>query len=101
MATTQQHHRRARVLTLNYDHAGETRTACLEVTSSGGLRVVKCGRAKKVRGLGDAVAAVTNAAGIKPCGGCKQRQEALNLVANVGRLKQLWLRCRYILGRGK
>lgn len=31
-----------------------------------------------MRGLGDVVAAVTTAVGIKPCGGCKQRQEALN-----------------------
>lgn len=101
MATTQHHHRRARVLTFSYDHDGEARTACLEVTASGGLRVVKCGRRKKVRGLGDAVAAVTKAVGIVPCGGCKQRQETLNRVANVGRVKQLWLRCRYILRRGK
>lgn len=34
-------------------------------------------RAKPV-GLGDTVAAVTTAAGIKPCGGCKKRQAALN-----------------------
>lgn len=101
MATPEHHHRRARVLTFTYDHGGNARTACLEVTASGDLRVVKCGRGKKVRGLGDAVAAVTNAVGLKPCGGCKQRQEALNRVANVGKVKQLWLRCRYILRRGK
>ena len=29
-------------------------------------------------GLGDAVANATKAAGVKPCGGCQQRQEALN-----------------------
>jgi hypothetical protein len=29
-------------------------------------------------GLGDVVAAFTSALGIKPCGGCKQRQEWLN-----------------------
>lgn len=28
--------------------------------------------------LGDAVAEVTKAVGIQPCGGCKQRQESLN-----------------------
>jgi hypothetical protein len=32
----------------------------------------------KVRGLGDVIARATSAIGIKPCGGCKQRQEALN-----------------------
>lgn len=78
MATAQHHNRRARVLTFSYDHGGESRTACLEVTSDGGLRVVKCGSKKKFRGLGDAVAAVTNAVGIKPCGGCQRRREALN-----------------------
>lgn len=31
-----------------------------------------------MRGLGDVVAAVTTAVGIKPCGGCKERQAALN-----------------------
>jgi hypothetical protein len=31
-----------------------------------------------VRGLGDVVAKVTSAVGIKPCGPCKRRQEALN-----------------------
>lgn len=29
-------------------------------------------------GLGDAVAAATKAVGVKPCGGCRRRQEALN-----------------------
>jgi hypothetical protein len=29
-------------------------------------------------GLGDAVAAATKAVGVKPCGGCQRRQEALN-----------------------
>ena len=32
----------------------------------------------KPLGIGDTVAAVTTAAGIKPCGGCKKRQAALN-----------------------
>ncbi len=30
------------------------------------------------RGLGDVVASVTSAVGIKPCGGCGKRREALN-----------------------
>ena len=30
------------------------------------------------RGLGDTVAKMTKAVGIKPCGGCKKRQEILN-----------------------
>lgn len=32
----------------------------------------------RIRGLGDVVAKATSAVGIKPCGGCKKRQEALN-----------------------
>ena len=30
------------------------------------------------RGLGDTIAKMTKAVGIKPCGGCKKRQEWLN-----------------------
>lgn len=30
------------------------------------------------RGLGDTIAKITSAVGIKPCGGCKQRQAFLN-----------------------
>lgn len=33
-----------------------------------------------LRGLGDVVARITPAVGIKPCGGCKKRQEALNRI---------------------
>jgi hypothetical protein len=32
------------------------------------------------RGLGDVIAKVTNAVGIKSCGGCKSRQKQLNKV---------------------
>jgi len=34
--------------------------------------------ARKMRGLGDVVAAVTKAVGIKPCAPCKGRQATLN-----------------------
>jgi len=33
---------------------------------------------KRSRGLGDTIAKATKAVGIKPCGGCKKRQEWLN-----------------------
>lgn len=33
------------------------------------------------RGLGDTIAKITSAIGIKPCGGCKKRQESLNRLA--------------------
>lgn len=35
-------------------------------------------------GLGDAVARVTAAAGIRPCGGCERRAEALNRWMTIG-----------------
>lgn len=33
---------------------------------------------KKSKGLGDTVAKITKAVGIKPCGACKKRQKKLN-----------------------
>lgn len=38
----------------------------------------------KIRGLGDVVAAATKAVGIKPCGGCQKRREALNKMFPFG-----------------
>jgi hypothetical protein len=38
----------------------------------------QCEYRNGLRGLGDAIATVTTAMGIKPCGGCKDRQNALN-----------------------
>lgn len=35
-------------------------------------------RNPQMRGLGDLVARVTKAVGIKPCGGCQKRQVTLN-----------------------
>jgi hypothetical protein len=32
----------------------------------------------KSRGLGDTIARITKAVGVKPCGKCKKRQEKLN-----------------------
>ena len=37
-------------------------------------------RKEPLRGVWDVIAAMTKAVGIQPCGGCKQRQEALNKV---------------------
>ena len=34
--------------------------------------------ATKSRGLGDTIAKATKKVGVKPCGGCKNRQAALN-----------------------
>jgi hypothetical protein len=33
---------------------------------------------KKSKGLGDTVAKITKAVGLKPCGACKKRQKKLN-----------------------
>ena len=33
---------------------------------------------KKIKGLGDVIAAITKKFGINPCAGCKKRQEFLN-----------------------
>jgi len=38
---------------------------------------------KKAQGLGDVVAGVTRAAGIKPCAPCKQRQAWLNRLVQI------------------
>ena len=35
-------------------------------------------REYRMRGLGDAVARVTGAVGVRPCAGCKRRQQKLN-----------------------
>lgn len=42
------------------------------------------GRPKKIKGLGDVVATVTDALGIEPCDGCNQRKEKLNKLFPFG-----------------
>jgi len=67
------------VLTLNYEHGGEARTACFEVTKAGKLRQVDCSRPRRRKaGLGTAIKAATSAVGIKPCGGCERRAAQLD-----------------------
>lgn len=39
---------------------------------------------RPMRGLGDVVAAMTKAVGIKPCGGCRERQKRLNQLFPLG-----------------
>jgi hypothetical protein len=60
---------------------------CIWQDSGRGVVCINCGTVKKratrrncglKKGLGDSVAAVTAAVGIKPCGGCKSRQGTLN-----------------------
>lgn len=40
--------------------------------------ITRTEREARWKGLGDVVASVTKAVGIKPCAGCKKRQQALN-----------------------
>lgn len=46
--------------------------------------VAIAGEPMRSRGLGDTVAKITSAVGIKPCGGCKKRQERLNNLIPYG-----------------
>lgn len=41
-------------------------------------------RPKKIKGLGDVIATITDAVGIEPCEGCKKRQDALNKLVPFG-----------------
>ena len=41
-------------------------------------------RPKKIKGLGDAIATVTDALGIEQCDGCKKRQDKLNKLIPFG-----------------
>lgn len=45
------------------------------------------GRPKKIKGVGDIIATVTDAVGIEPCEGCKKRQEKLNKMFPIGALE--------------
>lgn len=42
------------------------------------------GRTKKIKGLGDVIAAGTSAVGIEPCDGCNKRKEQLNRLFPFG-----------------
>jgi hypothetical protein len=88
------------VLTLNYEHGGEARSACFEVTKAGKLRQVDCSRPRRRKaGLGTAIKAATTAVGIKPCGGCQRRAAQLDEIP-VDWLKHVWEKIRYPFRRG-
>lgn len=88
------------MLTLNYEHGGEARTACFEVTKAGKLRQVDCSRPRRRKaGLGTAIKAATTAVGIKPCGGCERRAAQLDEIP-VDWLKHVWEKIRYPFRRG-
>jgi len=79
------------MLTVSYEHKGEAKTACFEVSAAGRLVEVKCGRRRKPKGLGELAKAVTTAVGIKPCGGCRRRAAQLD-AATPGWLARLLAR---------
>lgn len=42
--------------------------------------ITRAEREARWKGLGDVVASVTKAVGIKPCGSCRERQQKLNAI---------------------
>ena len=86
------------MIRIKYIHAGVTRMAVAQILPNGELEFV--GKSEVSPGIGDTVAAVTTAAGIKPCGGCKKRQAALNN-ATPGWLSRILLRSSQLVDRLK
>ena len=86
------------MIRIKYIHAGVTRMAVAQILPDGELEFV--GKSEVTPGIGDTVAAVTTAAGIKPCGGCKKRQAALNK-ATPGWLSRILLRSSELVDRLK
>ena len=86
------------MIRIKYIHAGVTRMAVAQILPDGELEFV--GKSEITPGIGDTVAAVTTAAGIKPCGGCKKRQAALNK-ATPGWVSRILLRSSQLVDRLK
>ena len=86
------------MIRIKYIHNGVTRMAVAQILPDGELEFV--GKSEVTPGIGDTVAAVTTAAGIKPCGGCKKRQAALNK-ATPGWLSRILLRSSQLVDRLK
>ena len=86
------------MIRIKYIHAGVTRMAVAQILPDGELEFV--GKSEVTPGIGDTVAAVTTAAGIKSCGGCKKRQAALNK-ATPGWVGGILLRSSQLVDRLK
>jgi len=86
------------MIRIKYIHNGVTRMVVAQILPDGELEFV--GKSEVSPGIGDTVAAVTTAAGIKPCGGCKKRQAALNR-ATPGWLSRILLRSSQVVDRLK
>jgi hypothetical protein len=84
------------MIRIKYIHGGVTRMAVAQILPDGELEFV--GKSEVTPGIGDTVAAVTTAAGIKPCGACKKRQAALNK-ATPGWLSRILLQTSRVVDR--
>ena len=65
------------MIKIRYMHEGAWRKVYADVLPTGELKMIGSSVIDHA-GIADAVAGVTKAAGIKPCGACKKRQAALN-----------------------
>jgi hypothetical protein len=98
------------IINVNYQFQEVSRTRCFLINADGNLSPVDCPSFEPPKleqhinpllfGLGDTVAAVTTAAGIKPCGACKKRQAALNK-ATPGWLSRILLQTSRVVDRLK
>jgi hypothetical protein len=70
--------------------------AVAQILPDGELEFV--GKSEVTPGIGDVVAAATTAVGVKPCGGCKKRQAALNK-ATPGWLSRILLQTSRVVDR--
>lgn len=92
MATTTNNLPHPRLVSIAYTWQGEHRRRCFRVIE-GELSATECAATKARTGIGDVVAGATKAVGVKPCGGCKARQAALNKATPGWLTKALgWLR---------
>jgi hypothetical protein len=90
METPDIHHPPAPVVTVRYRWNGENRTRCFEIRD-GEPVLGKCAESRfnqSQPGLGTVIEQGTKAVGIKPCGGCLKRKEALN-AATPGWMKRI------------
>ena len=85
------------MIRIKYIHAGVTRMVVAQILPDGELEFVGKSTVDG-KGIGDTVAAVTTAAGIKPCGRCKKRQAALNK-ATPGWLSRILLQTSRVVDR--
>jgi hypothetical protein len=65
-------------------HDGKVQTWSVELVDGRPVIREMLAEVDAITGLGDVVAAATKAIGIRPCGGCQQRREALNKLVPFG-----------------